>query len=444
MYMKLPEKYIEQMKSLLSKADFFAYLNEMEKPSTKGIRFNSLKGISEDKAVSMVEGILEKVPWAEHAYYYSDSARPGNMPLHEAGLYYIQEPSAMSAVTVLDVHPGEKVLDLCAAPGGKSTQIGAKLEGKGILISNEPNAQRARILSQNIERMGIRNAVVLCEYPEKLVDNFEKYFDRILVDAPCSGEGMFRKNPEAMEEWSSEAPERCHLRQLDILEAASEMLIENGILVYSTCTFNDKENEETVYKFLEKHTEFELMPFTLPGLEKKSEGLLHLYPFEVQGEGHFLCKMRKKEKGIEKKDRKKENKPIKKKKEDAFSALPEIIPSGLEKIRIGDRIWCPPDLFDPERIRTLHCLRYGLGLAVIKGKQIEPDHALAMAMNCSQASSTQELTWEEMCAYQAGETIKREASKGYTLLHYQGISLGFGKCSDGLIKNHYPKGLRKR
>ena len=288
----LPEAYIVQMKRLLGEAGFFAYENSLSQPVTRALRVNLLL-CPDGNPPAKIEGMGERVPWAAGAYFVEGDARPGLSPLHEGGLFYLQEPSAMTAVTALDPKPGEKVLDLCAAPGGKSTQIAALMAGQGLLVSNEPVPSRAQILSRNIERMGVRNAVVTSAYPQELAPHFTGFFDRILVDAPCSGEGMFRRQPEARDEWTENAPRGCADRQMEILSEAAKMLAPGGRMVYSTCTFNDTENEDVLARFLALHPEFSLVPFSLPSLPQAKEGYLHLYPHEMRGEGHFVSLLEK-------------------------------------------------------------------------------------------------------------------------------------------------------
>ena len=254
---------------------------------------------------------LSKVPWAENGYYYEAEDCPGKHPYHDAGVYYIQEPSAMVPAELLGAQPGERVLDLCAAPGGKSTQIAAGMRGKGILFCNEINPARAKVLSENIERMGICNACVLNETPERLAECFPEYFDRILVDAPCSGEGMFRKNDAACEEWSPENVTMCADRQDGILDCAARMLRSGGRLVYSTCTFAPEENEGSISRFVHRHEEFEIVNISsmekarrgLAGCDGSAEyvkepvsgldGTLRLWPHRIKGEGHYVAVLKK-------------------------------------------------------------------------------------------------------------------------------------------------------
>ncbi|SEP82392.1 RsmB/NOP family class I SAM-dependent RNA methyltransferase [Butyrivibrio sp. TB] len=259
----LPSKFTNRMKFMLGQ-ECDAFLVSFECVRSKALRINpcKLQGGRED-AYSKLPFETKKILWEENGFVYNDEDEPGKHPLHMAGLYYIQEPSAMSPVAYLDPKPGQRVLDLCAAPGGKSTQIAGRMQGSGILVSNEINAGRAKILSENIERMGIGNAMVLNETPQNLSARFEGWFDRILIDAPCSGEGMFRKNEDAVTNWSPENVRLCADRQDEILDNAASMLAPSGRLVYSTCTFAPDEDEGTIYRFLLRHPEFRVVEVPL-------------------------------------------------------------------------------------------------------------------------------------------------------------------------------------
>ena len=446
---ELPQAYIAQMKRLLGEAGFFAYEKALGEPVTRALRVNLLL-FPDGAPPCAIEGLGEPVPWARGAYFIEGDARPGLSPLHEGGLYYMQEPSAMTAVSALCPQPGERALDLCAAPGGKSTQIAALMAGRGLLVCNEPVPSRAQILSRNVERMGVRNAVVTCALPDQLSPRFAGFFDRILVDAPCSGEGMFRRQIEARDEWSENAPRGCADRQLEILHEAARMLAPGGHMVYSTCTFNDTENEGVLERFLQAHPEFALVPFALPGLPRAEAGYLHLYPHEMRGEGHFVSLLQKRA------DAPAAPEPAKKKgkaaprpaKAQEAIALPPVLAEGVSLGRLhsaGGCLWSLPEGLDIARLDGLRVLRTGLLLAHAEGRRAEPDHALAMALRPQEALRTAALTREQALAYQAGEALDLgELPEGYTLMCCEGVSLGWGKQAGGLMKNHYPKGLRRR
>ena len=269
-----PEAFEERMRGRLG-PEYEAFRGSLEEERLQGLRANGLKASEEGAGEEFQKRFQEKfqgfglspVPWAADGFYYSSAARPGKSPFHEAGAYYIQEPSAMAVVSLLDPRPGERVLDLCAAPGGKTSHAASRMGGRGLLVSNEIHPARARILSQNVERMGCRNAVVTCQDPAGLTEYFPEFFDKIIVDAPCSGEGMFRKDQEAREQWSPENVALCAGRQRQILHCAAAMLRPGGMLVYSTCTFAPEEDEGSVESFLEDHPEFQIVQGrTLPGL----------------------------------------------------------------------------------------------------------------------------------------------------------------------------------
>ncbi|MDE6128840.1 MAG: RsmB/NOP family class I SAM-dependent RNA methyltransferase, partial [Lachnospiraceae bacterium] len=258
----LPEQFLKRMEKLLGD-EYPAFLDSFSEECSRGLRVNTIKTEVED----FLKGgyfPLARVPWTENGFYIEGPDRPGKSPLHAAGVYYIQEPSAMAPAVFLEARRGDRVLDLCAAPGGKTTQLAASMRGGGILISNEIHPARAQILSENVERMGLRNVIVTNETPERLATVFTGYFDKILVDAPCSGEGMFRRSEEARTEWSQENVLLCAERQDAILDCAARMLRPGGRLVYSTCTFAPEEDEGTVSRFLERHSDFIIRQSELP------------------------------------------------------------------------------------------------------------------------------------------------------------------------------------
>ena len=448
---KLPDGFESQMKRLLGEAGFFAYREALEAPVQRALRVNLL--LRPDGTMPCaLDGLGDPVPWAKGAYFVEGEARPGLSPLHEGGLFYLQEPSALTSASVLDPQPGERVLDLCAAPGGKSTQIAALMGGKGLLVCNEPIPNRAQILSRNVERMGIRNAVVTCAMPDGLSPRFAGFFDRIMVDAPCSGEGMFRRQPEARDEWDMDAPRRCADRQMEILEHAAKMLRPGGVMVYSTCTFNDTENEGVLARFLEIHPEFEMEPFHLRGLPETPKGYLHLYPHEMRGEGHFVSRLKKSASAPVEQAKVKKEKPARSggrfQKAAPTIELPDVFRRGCEPKALytaGDALWALPEGLEMERLSGLRVLRTGLLLAHAAGRRSEPDHALAMALRPEEAVRSVELTSEQALLYQAGEALDLgDLPAGYTLLCLNDISLGWGKQAAGVMKNHYPKGLRRR
>lgn len=439
---------------------------------------------------------LTGVSWAENGYYYRSEDQPGKHPYHDAGLYYIQEPSAMVPAELLEAKPGERILDLCAAPGGKSTQIAAKLQGRGLLVSNEINSARAKILSENIERMGIVNACVTNETPEKLADFFPEYFDRILVDAPCSGEGMFRKNEAACEEWSPENVAMCARRQDGILDCAARMLRPGGRLVYSTCTFAPEENEGSVARFLQCHGDFAILPIEkeslgITGCDGEAkwvsedladyetirdlglEGTLRLWPHKVKGEGHFAAVLRKAGEEPEKNFGRRAGKcgeGLSEKELRKSGILEELdrfcrenlcfpanegspLSVGLGRaaglgeeavwLRFGDHLYLAPG--EMPSLRSLRVLRPGLQIGEMKKNRFEPSHALALALPPQNALHKWDLPsgGREVLNYLQGNTFPVEGEKGWYLICVDGFGIGWGKLASGIMKNHYPRGLRK-
>lgn len=466
----LPQAFQERMNILLQ-TEYEAFLQSYEKPLQKALRINPLK-TTEKAFVEKVDWHLWPVPWEPMGRYYDATLKeeqdgPGKHPFHQAGVYYIQEPSAMAPVAYLDPQPGERILDLCAAPGGKTTQIGARMDGQGVLVCNEIHPARAKILSENIERFGIRNGYVCNETPQKLEKAFPEYFHRILVDAPCSGEGMFRKNEEAEVEWSPDVVEMCAGRQREILECAVHMLLPGGRLVYSTCTFAPAENEETIQWLLDTFPEMELVdtekiagmeggrPEFLQNPNKDIVKTIRLWPHKVDGEGHFLAVLQKrelntnknagKEKSKKHKDKRKQNgdgrQPIGEWQQFQKEALTIDIPERM--LIFGEQLYCTPD--PAIDIQGLKVLRPGLHLGTLKKNRLEPSHALALALgpkdvvhSCSFSADSTEIK-----SYLQGQTFSYTGENGWYLICVEGYSIGWGKCTGGTMKNHYPKGLRK-
>lgn len=463
----LPQEFKDRMKKML-REEYPRFIQSCEGKEVRALRVNPLKG-SAAQFLSRQPFCLTPVPWAENGYYYGEADQPGKHPFHEAGAYYIQEPSAMLPAVYLDAGPGERVLDLCAAPGGKSTQTAAMMRGKGILICNEIHAARAAVLAENIERMGVTNAIVANETPQALAGRFPGYFDRILVDAPCSGEGMFRKNPEACAEWSTENVRLCAERQDGILDEAASMLRPGGRIVYSTCTFAPEENEGSVSRFLKRHPEFSLEEAEkLPGMEsgvpewvdEPAEGLsktVRLWPHKLSGEGHFAAVFIKTAAGAGEKGTGGEGTGLRKaaggeergirEKEcgEYVNFRSEYIGREFNGIllRFGEQLYLAPE--HTPSLRGLRILRPGLHLGTIKKDRFEPGHALALSLNPEEVKNSLPLDIEkgEAVFWLNGRTLPRDGEKGWYLLTAGGYSLGWGKLANGVMKNHYPKGLRK-
>ncbi|MBQ3584570.1 MAG: RsmF rRNA methyltransferase first C-terminal domain-containing protein [Lachnospiraceae bacterium] len=473
----LPEAFTNRMKIML-KDEYELFLKSYEAPRFHALRINTLKADFHSLPENFRDA-LNPVPWCETGYYYPETFTPGKHPYHEAGVYYIQEPSAMAPAIYLDARPGERILDLCAAPGGKSTQIAASMKGEGLLISNEIIPSRAKILSENIERMGIKNAVVTNESPQKLCKSFPEYFDKIMVDAPCSGEGMFRKNPDACEEWSPENVSLCASRQAEILDCAASMLKPGGLMVYSTCTFSPEENEGSIAHFLLSHKDFRIVkPVKTEGMsdgnpefaksvlsdeDKASpqanavlEDLVHtirLWPHKLNGEGHFIAVLKKDlpegmSDEIDFKHRK-EFPTIKGVSEKTLKDYQEFYKNNLyEKpegvsILFGSQLYLVPDICPP--LDKIKVLRAGLHLGTFLKNRFEPSHSLALSLTPNEVAHVMSLDMEhdDILKYLNGETLSHPGEKGWYLITIDGYSTGFGKLASGTMKNHYPKGLRK-
>ncbi len=428
----LPQDFLERMKQQLA-GEFPAYLDSLERPRAVALRFNPLKGTS-----PVLPFVQTPVPWEAMGYYYDPQARPGLHPYHEAGVYYLQEASAMSAVALLQPQPGERICDLCAAPGGKTTQIAGRMAGEGMLLCNEIHPQRAKILSRNIERMGVANALVTNETPARLAAKYAGYFDRVLIDAPCSGEGMFRKEEAAVTDWSQETVEMCARRQAEILEAGAELVRPGGRLVYSTCTFAPEENELAMAAFLEKHPEFAPEDVAAPWFTQVGTGMFRLWPHKLLGEGHFAAVLKKA--GQERQDPVREKTETLPRQWETFAGELQIrLPEG-KPVTFGQNLyWAPTELPD---IRGIKVLRPGLSLGEVKKDRFQPDHALALWLKTCGCVQDYSADSGEIKAYLQGNVVPSEKT-GWCLVTVDGYSLGWGKGDGKVLKNHYPKGLRR-
>lgn len=479
--MNLPIEFEKKMKAFLGD-EWDDFLYSYDNNRFQALRFNTLKVQSPEERMRILKTLKissdKKVSWANEAYYFDENVRPGKHPYHEMGLYYIQEPSAMSAAALLAPKPGMRVLDLCAAPGGKSTQLATYLGDSGLLVSNEINTQRSRILSQNIERMGIKNAIVTNEDSFVLASHFPGFFNAIQVDAPCSGEGMFRKLPEAIEQWSMENVAICAARQKEILDNAAVMLKPGGMIVYSTCTFSKEENEDVIEYFLERHPDF-----TLEEMER-------FWPHKVDGEGHFVAKLvrrgsvnelgadydvcedscnkvddtglkadRKTKKSKNSKNRKNETKPALTK--ENMKLLSEFLDETISEdmaawiknsrlVMFGEQLYRLPDM--EVDIKGLKVQRAGLHIGEFKKQRFEPSHSLALALKLNDAKNVVKLTCDnpQTIGFFNGQSVMlsdeqtAECKKGWALVCVDGYTAGWGKVNGTQVKNHYPKGLRNK
>ncbi len=428
----LPEKFLERMEKQLG-AEYPAFLQSLERPRAVALRFNPLKG--EKASLPFVKAPVE---WEPEGYYYDLDARPGLHPFHEAGVYYLQEASAMAPVALLDPQPGERVCDLCAAPGGKTTQIAGRMAGKGFLLCNEINPKRAKILRGNIERMGVSNGLVTNEHPKNLSDRYAGFFDRVLVDAPCSGEGMFRKEEAAVTDWSPETVRMCADRQKEILHSAAALLKPGGRLVYSTCTFATAENEQVIEEFLSSHPEFEPENVEAPWFTAGKNGTFRLWPHKLLGEGHFAAVL-KKTGGEEGEITPEKGEKLPAQWLDFAKKLDIRLPEGKAIFFGSSLYWAPVDM---PGIRGVKVLCPGLQLGEVKKDRFEPAHALALWLKT--ASNVHELPSDsqQLKAYMNGQTIPSDRY-GWCLVTVDGYSIGWGKGDKNILKNHYPKGLRR-
>ena len=426
---QLHEAFVNRMREQLGDG-LTAFLHALDEPPLRGIRLNPMK----QTAGANVYTRQEAIPWQRDAWYLPGDSEAGSSILHELGAWYIQEPGAMMPAAVLNAQPGETILDLCAAPGGKSTQIGLAMGGKGLLVCNEPVPKRAQVLSRNVERMGLPNTIVTCAVPEQLARKWPEGFDAVMVDAPCSGEGMFRRDPATRNEWTPEKAKGCAVRQREILREAAALVRPGGRLVYSTCTYNPEENEQNAAWFTEAFPEFSPEAFFLPGINAP-EGKFTCYPHLMKAEGQFAALFRKNGRGSAYLP---EDSTLKNPSKADIAAFEKTFPYLPEPThQFGSILVRMPFLPDLQGIRTL---RIGLHLGEIRGKNAIPDHAAALCF-CPPDAPVTELTGEQVLKYAAGETFPGDAA-GWTLLQYNGLAAGWGKGSEGIIKNHYPKGLR--
>ena len=428
----LPEAFLQRMEAQLG-SEYPAFLESLERPRAVALRFNPMKG---ERPVLPFVGA--PVPWEPEGFYYDPQTRPGLHVYHEAGVYYLQEASAMAPVALLDPKPGERVCDLCAAPGGKTTQIAGRMLGRGFLVCNEINPKRAKILSRNIERMGVANALVTNEHPETLASRFPGFFDRVLVDAPCSGEGMFRKEEAAVTDWSQETVQMCARRQREILDSAARLVRPGGRLVYSTCTFAPEEDEETLAAFLEAHPEFAPEPVDAPWFVPGENASYRMWPHKLLGEGHFAAVLRKT--GGESGEVPACPGGKCPKAWDSFAIELDItLPEG-KAVSFGQSLyWAPTELPELNRLKVL---RPGLELGTERKGRFEPAHALALWLKTCAVTESFPPESPEMKAYLHGDVVP-SGKKGWCLVQAGGYAIGWGKGDGSVLKNHYPKGLRR-
>ncbi len=456
MAIQLPERFEKRMRELLG-AEYDAFARGYDAEHAAGLRVNTLK-ISPEEFGAIAPVTVRSIPWVKNGFYYNaDVEQPAKHPYYFAGLYYIQEPSAMTPAAVLPVTPGERVLDLCAAPGGKSTELAARLCGEGVLVSNDISNSRAKALLKNLELFGTKNAVIVSEPPAKLAERFAGYFDKILVDAPCSGEGMFRKSPAIMKNWEQYGVEYYQKLQREILPSAVKMLRPGGMLLYSTCTFSPEEDEDTLLFLLREYPELSMADSPLsyegfaPGHPEWVDGpeelkkAIRIWPHRMEGEGHFVALLRKSAEAESLSYTTERIRPAK---------LSEEAQSFLKRVKLSlapERIiareerlyYLPENLPD---LSGLRILRSGLLLGEMKKNRFEPSQALACALKAEEYDNCYNLSAndEDVIHYLKCETIeaKTTVKDGFVLVCVDGYPLGWGKAAKGVIKNKYLAGWR--
>lgn len=468
----LPQSFLDSMKEILGE-DYEAFLAGFDGQRQYGLRVNTLKmNLEEFERIAPFH--LKKVPWISNGYFYEAEDVPAKHPFYSAGLYYLQEPSAMTPASRLKVQPGERVLDLCAAPGGKATELGAALQGEGLLVANDINTARARALLRNLELFGISNSFVTNEPPHVLAERFPEFFHKIMVDAPCSGEGMFRKNPAVVDSWQEKGPEYFSKLQREIIVQAADMLLPGGMMFYSTCTFSPLENEKTITHLLKERPDMEVVP--MEDYEGFAEGLIsyrdevfdescklcrRIWPHKMSGEGHFMALLHKKNgtqqqvqqtvsqssiwwekcKGL--------NKEQKAAAEDFFSHVNIAYDEKRIDVRGDNLYYLPAPKYDG---RGLHFLRNGLFMGEFKKKRFEPSQPFALALHAQDFDQVLDFPAddERLSRYLRGETLDvsdliagEKKRKGWQLVMVAGHPLGFGKLVNNNLKNKYPAGWRK-
>ena len=459
----LPQAFLHRMKDMLGD-DFEPFLAAYEQPRTYGLRVNTAK-ISCEEFEQIVPFEVKKIPWVSNGYFYNEDVRPSRCALYQAGLYYLQEPSAMTPASRLAIEPGDFVLDLCAAPGGKATALGAALNDTGFLLANDISTSRARALLRNLELFGMKNMLVTDEKPAKLAQRFPAFFNKILLDAPCSGEGMFRKEEALARDWTPEKSDELSVLQKELILQAADMLRPGGQLLYSTCTFAPNEDEEVISYLLENRPDMELLELPTyegfaPGIPAWGNGnsalsrCVHLFPHKMQGEGHFMALFRKEGRTdlIGQFSYVKPDPDTRKWLELFFKEIGLRTFSGqpFDWNRVETRkdkvYYLPPVTGD---FRGLTFLRNGLYLGDLKKNRFEPSEPFALALRKGDVDGIISLSVDDqrLTRYLKGETLNIEPAeaahtKGWHLLCVEGYPLGFGKLVGQTFKNKYPAGWR--
>lgn len=456
--MSLPEKYLASMKEMLGE-DYQAYLDSFNDNRLYGLRVNTLK-ITPEEFLKISPFELKPIPWIENGFYFSDKDKPSRHPYYFAGLYYIQEPSAMTPANVLPIEEGDVVFDMCAAPGGKSTELGAKLNHTGLLITNDISNSRAKALLKNVEVSGIPNLCVLSEDPKKLLNHYETFFDKVLIDAPCSGEGMFRKDNKLIKSWQKNGPEFYSQIQRDIILTGADMLKPGGKMLYSTCTFSKLEDEESIRHLLRNRPEMHLIdikPYSgfahgyVDSSEDKEMNIdktVRIFPHKMQGEGHFLALLEKDSDAEMVYHPKRSNGKVKLPEELTEFLSHLSYPIDQNDIQIRDtRVYVvSPEMNDEKGLRIM---RNGLLLGELKKNRFEPSEALAMVLKSNEYDNIMDFPVddERVVKYLKGDTIDADdysdhCQSGWTLVCVDGYTLGWGKFNGSSLKNKYLAGWR--
>jgi len=453
----LPPAFVDRMRALLG-PEAGAFLASCEAIPDAGLRVNTLK-ISAPDFAKRAPWPLRPIPWCPNGFYIPPDARSGRHPWHAAGLYYLQEPSAMAVAEAFGLNGGETVLDLSASPGGKSTHIAGLLRDTGLLVANDPVRSRIKPLGENLERWGVMNALITNLSAGSLALAVPDSFDCVLLDAPCSGEGLFRRMPTARREWSQERVLGSARRQSAILETARHLVKPGGKLLYSTCTFYPEENEAQIAAFLDCHPDWQILEIPkrsgiapgrvdwLPTSRPDIARMARLWPHLLDGDGHVLALLQRRDGDRIAPDR--NDGPALESPDQTTQLLweefrrqtiPGFEPAGTLRL-IGDRVYASPTGI--EWFASIPLVRPGLWLGTLHAGRFEPSHALALAPKADQVPSRLDLDLEQASRYLAGEPISSAGESGWTLVTVDGFPLGWGKRSAGMVKNHYPKGLRR-
>jgi tRNA and rRNA cytosine-C5-methylases len=464
--MNLPKLFEDRMRKLLGD-EYEEYLQCYHQPHYGGLRVNTMKTTPEEFE-RICPFTIKRIPWVRNGYYYAPEEQPAKHPYYYGGLYYIQEPSAMTPASLLPIEKGDKVLDICAAPGGKSTELGARLGGEGLLVSNDISNSRAKALLKNIELFGIRNALILSEAPNKLAGYFPEYFDKILIDAPCSGEGMFRKSPAIMKNWEQYGVEYYNKLQKEIILFAAAMLKPGGYMLYSTCTFSPEENEGTISYLLEQFPEFHVVnaipdektqkelaisyegfDFGKPEWADGKEELkncIRLWPHKINGEGHFVTLLHKEGSKQAKDNTTSYGKSKNTLSEEALDFFEHLkFPVPIERLLVhDDKVFLLPEGL-PD-LKGLRILRQGLLLGEMKKMRFEPSQALASSLRITDYDKIIRLSIDDpnVIKYLKCESIdlKKDFPDGWYLVCVEEYPLGWLKIAKNNIKNKYLPGWR--